>query len=81
MGGYLAKSANMMRHAANKPVSPALGIFSRLRYAVFGRICDSPRRGRPFVSKVISEKSRHASGPAFAESQHRRIRPSHKLKH
>jgi MFS family permease len=38
MGGYLAKSANMMRHAANKPVSPALGIFSPLRYAVFRRI-------------------------------------------
>jgi hypothetical protein len=28
----------MMRHAANKPVSPALGIFSPLRYAVFRRI-------------------------------------------
>jgi hypothetical protein len=38
MGGYLAKSANMMRHAENKPVSPALGIFSPLRYAVFRRI-------------------------------------------
>ena len=38
MGGYLAKSANMMRHAANKPVSPAPGIFSPLRYAVFRRI-------------------------------------------
>jgi MFS family permease len=38
MGGYLAKSANMMRLAANKPVSPALGIFSPLRYAVFRRI-------------------------------------------
>ena len=38
MGGYLAKSANMMRHEANKPVSPALGIFSPLRYAVFRRI-------------------------------------------
>src|SRR5271163_4058017 len=34
----LAKSANMMRHEANKPVSPALGIFSPLRYAVFRRI-------------------------------------------
>ena len=29
MGGYLAKSANMMRHAANKPALPAPGIFSR----------------------------------------------------
>ena len=38
MGGYLAKSANMMRHEANKPVSPAPGIFSPLRYAVFRRI-------------------------------------------
>ena len=38
MGGYLAKSAKMMRRAANKPVSPALGIFSPLRYAVFRRI-------------------------------------------
>ena len=38
MGGYLAKSANMMRHAANKPAPPALGIFSPLRYAVFRRI-------------------------------------------
>jgi MFS family permease len=38
MGGYLAKSANMMRHEANKPVSPAQGIFSPLRYAVFRRI-------------------------------------------
>jgi MFS family permease len=28
----------MMRHSANKPVSPALGIFSPLRYAVFRRI-------------------------------------------
>jgi hypothetical protein len=39
----------------------------------------SPRP--PIVSKGISETSRHASGPAFAESQHRRIRPSHKPKH
>jgi MFS family permease len=38
MGGYLAKSANLMRHTANTPVSPALGIFSPLRYAVFRRI-------------------------------------------
>ena len=38
MGGYLAYSANMMRHEANKPVSPAPGIFSPLRYAVFRRI-------------------------------------------
>src|ERR1700723_2201855 len=38
MGGYLAKSANIMRHAANKPVSPAPGIFSPLRYPVFRRI-------------------------------------------
>ena len=38
MGGYLAKSASMMRHEANKPVSPAPGIFSPLRYAVFRRI-------------------------------------------
>jgi MFS family permease len=38
MGGYLAKSANMMRHVANKPVSPVPGIFSPLRYAVFRRI-------------------------------------------
>ena len=38
MGGYLAKSANMMRQEANKPVSPAPGIFSPLRYAVFRRI-------------------------------------------
>ena len=38
MGGYLAKSVNMMRHEANKPVSPAPGIFSPLRYAVFRRI-------------------------------------------
>ena len=38
MGGYLAKPANMMRHEANKPVSPAPGIFSPLRYAVFRRI-------------------------------------------
>ena len=38
MGGYLAKSANMMRHSANKPAPPALGIFSPLRYAVFRRI-------------------------------------------
>jgi MFS family permease len=38
MGGYLAKSANMMRHTANKPAPPALGIFSPLRYAVFRRI-------------------------------------------
>jgi MFS family permease len=38
MGGYLAKSANMMRHAANKSGPPALGIFSPLRYAVFRRI-------------------------------------------
>jgi MFS family permease len=38
MGGSLAKSANMMRHEANKPVSPAAGIFSPLRYAVFRRI-------------------------------------------
>ena len=37
-GGYLAKSTNMMRHASNKPASPALGIFSPLRYAVFRRI-------------------------------------------
>ena len=28
----------MMRHAANKPASPALGIFSPLRYTVFRRI-------------------------------------------
>src|SRR5260370_38481145 len=28
----------MMRHSANKPVPPALGIFSPLRYAVFRRI-------------------------------------------
>jgi MFS family permease len=28
----------MIRHEANKPVSPALGIFSPLRYAVFRRI-------------------------------------------
>ena len=34
----LAKSANMMRHSANKPAPPALGIFSPLRYAVFRRI-------------------------------------------
>jgi hypothetical protein len=27
MGGYLAKSVNMMRHEANKPVSQAPGIF------------------------------------------------------
>jgi hypothetical protein len=38
MGDYLAKSANMMRHTANKPAPPALGIFSPLRYAVFRRI-------------------------------------------
>jgi MFS family permease len=38
MGGYLAKSANMMRHDANRPVSPAVGTFSPLRYAVFRRI-------------------------------------------
>ena len=38
MRGYLAKSANMMRNAANKPAPPALGIFSPLRYAVFRRI-------------------------------------------
>ena len=38
MGGYLAKSADMMRHSANKPAPPALGIFSPLRYAVFRRI-------------------------------------------
>ena len=38
MGGYLAKSANMMRHDGNRPVSPAVGIFSPLRYAVFRRI-------------------------------------------
>ena len=38
MGGYLATSANMMRHTANKPTPPALGIFSPLRYAVFRRI-------------------------------------------
>ena len=38
MGGYLAKLADMMRHSANKPAPPALGIFSPLRYAVFRRI-------------------------------------------
>ena len=38
MGGYLAKSADMMRHLANKPAPPGLGIFSPLRYAVFRRI-------------------------------------------
>jgi hypothetical protein len=37
MRGYLAKSANIMRSAANKPAPPALGIFSPLRYAVFRR--------------------------------------------
>ena len=38
MGGYVAKSADMVRHEANKPVSPGPGIFSPLRYAVFRRI-------------------------------------------
>ena len=38
MGGYLAKSADIMRHSANKPAPPARGIFSPLRYAVFRRI-------------------------------------------
>ena len=38
MGGYLARSANMMRHEANRPAPPAVGIFSPLRYAVFRRI-------------------------------------------
>jgi MFS family permease len=37
-GSSFTKSANMTRHAANKPVSPAPGIFSPLRYAVFRRI-------------------------------------------
>ena len=38
MGGYLARSANMMRHEANRPAPPTVGIFSPLRYAVFRRI-------------------------------------------
>ena len=38
MGGYLDKSANMMRASANKSAPPGLGIFSPLRYAVFRRI-------------------------------------------
>ena len=38
MVGYLDKSANMMRHSANKSAPPGLGIFSPLRYAVFRRI-------------------------------------------
>ena len=38
MGGYLDKSANMMRDSANKSAPPGLGIFSPLRYVVFRRI-------------------------------------------
>ena len=36
MGGYRAKSVNVMRHAAN--TAPSLGIFSPLRYGVLRRI-------------------------------------------
>jgi hypothetical protein len=39
MGGYRAKSVNVMRLAAN--TAPGLGIFSPLRYAVFRRIWTS----------------------------------------
>jgi hypothetical protein len=54
----------MMRHAANKSVPPALGIFSPLRYAVFRRI-----------SRKTAENNEHSHFRPRTDCWRSRVKP------